>query len=220
MFSCLKLNFFFILNGYIAVKKGREELIKKMKRIKEELDQEQEEGVDDEGEESEEEDELEESKGLTKFDEFEILKAKVRAKMPKKIAAKGIISTFGPIEEESIEEQSFSDLKIKSEIKTEEEPPQNYEEFKSLTDEEKRKHIQNMMKNPTFNGVINEQQDNTEESDQNQNEEIQRRLGKIFTLINKANIIGMMTPEDEAALEEEVNPSKDSTNVESTDQDN
>ena len=125
------------------------ELAKKMEKIKADIDVESSKiELEEEEEESEEENDQEEEKEINKLNEFELLKAKVRAKMPKKIAAKGIISNLRPIEEDSMDEMSLSAMK-----ELPKSPPldsKKNEEFKILTDDQKREHVIEMMKNPTL----------------------------------------------------------------------
>lgn len=137
-----------------------------MKKLKKEIDEER--AIIEEIEELEEEEseDEEEEKEEVKLDEFEIMKMKVRAKMPKKIAAKGIISDLRPIEEDSMDEMSFSEIKIKK------------NEFDEMTNDQKREQIESIMKNPTFEEVIEKAEgENPEEMPQEQSDEIQKKLG-------------------------------------------
>lgn len=79
------------------------ELAQRMEKLKEQLDKDDEElsDMEEEEEESEDEEEKKEEKKKDNPDDFEMLKYKVKAKMPKKIAAKGIVSSLRPIEEEN-----------------------------------------------------------------------------------------------------------------------
>lgn len=129
-----------------------------------------------EEEEEESESETEEAKDEVddiQFDEFEQLKAKVKAKMPKKIAAKGITSTLRPIEEDSMEQTITEQTPEKGHVG-------NDEEFKGLTDSQKRKRVEAMMKNPSMQEVIEKQQKEQESLTSSQTSEIQSRLGKVI----------------------------------------
>jgi hypothetical protein len=173
-----------------------------MERMKAELDKE-EDGLEEyEEEEEESEDEEEEINTKPKFDDFEILKANIKSKMPKKIASKGITSILRPIEEESMDETAFQNIPIiETSLKnnvtpvTEEESKNSYpdptqDDFKTLTNEQKRKRIEEMMKNPSAQKLqstdqIDDDDDNDQVEDsemsQNQSDEIQNRLGKFLS---------------------------------------
>ncbi|CAI2387530.1 unnamed protein product [Moneuplotes crassus] len=150
--------------------KNRDQLRLKMAKLKEEIDREKAEIEDlDDLEEEESEDEEEKD---PKLDDFEILKMKVRAKMPKKLAAKGILSNLTPIEEDSMDEMSFSEIKI------------NKDKFDELTNEEKRAKIAELMRNPTLEEALAKgmQEEEVTEEGKTQNEEIQKKLDNILQM--------------------------------------
>lgn len=167
-----------------------------MERMKTELEREAED-MSDELEEEEEEEEQEEEVEDDKPDEFEMLKAKVKAKLPRKIAAKGIVSNLRPIEEESVDDMSQlfeSGVKQRTENQERVEPPIEAE-FKNMTNDEKRKEIQRMMRVPNYpQNSVEEAKNDDEGNDQSsmseeQSNEIQRRLGKTILILNVSNVL-------------------------------
>ena len=188
-------------------KKSKIELALKMEKMKQEIEKEDDE-EEGEGEEEEEEEEDEEEgeedeeekvayipnqNQISTVDDFELMKLKIKASLPKKIASKGIVSNLRPINEESLDEMSLTqnNFKQKSAIKQEKFDP-NSEEFKNLSNDDKLNKFMKFMKKPEpkpYTEVDAEPTDNDlAENDINdqQNNEIQRRLGSSFKLIKES----------------------------------
>ena len=165
-----------------------------MERMKQEIEMEEEgEGEEEEEEEEdEEEDEEEEEKisnhnfppNANNLDDFELMKMKIKASLPKKIASKGIVSNLRPINEETLDEMSFTqnDFNPISAKKQKGVNPES-EEFKNLNNEDKLNEFMKFMKKPEPQSNVEDsnevQKENINENDisEKQNDEIQRRLG-------------------------------------------